>query len=217
MDHSAHKDLTHLHAWELLPWVVNGTASVSARAQVDEHLRHCGACREELAYQKRLHAALNAGADAAGPNVDVGLADLSRRLDAPRAVPRSRLAALCYGLAALLVLETGSLAIFGAQMNDSRSATYRTLSQREGAQERATIRLVVDAAMPIGRLQALLVPLGLQILAGPGENGVYSLGPTSPAVSERGGKVDVNRQIGALRAASDVRFVEPIIAVSNGP
>jgi len=69
---------------------------------------------------------------------------------------------------------------------------------------------VVDAKMQVGQLQALLVPLHLQIVGGPSENGVYSLGPASAPG-------DVENQVGALRAAPDVRFVEPVARGSDAP
>lgn len=215
MNHSSHDDLAHLRVWELLPWVANGTATAHERALVSEHMRDCDACRTELVYQKRLHAVMNAQADAIGPDIEAGLANLSRRIDRRQAAPRSRVAMLCYGLAALLAIETGGIAVFGALRGD-RPVTYRTLSQSDGTPTHATIRLVVDPAMPVGRLQALLVPLGLQIMGGPGENGVYSVGAASHTASQAAGNAGVNRQIEMLRAATGVRFVEPVASVGDG-
>ncbi|TKC91499.1 hypothetical protein FAZ69_03310 [Trinickia terrae] len=205
---------THLHAWEMLPWLVNGTLPEAERAQVEAHLAGCESCREELARQRGLFSQMNAK-EIEGPSADQGVARLLLQIDerprqaAPAAsgarAPRNRWAAIAYGLAALLVLETGGVAVLSSQSDagSHASAVYRTLSLPDSTASRATIRLVVDPAMTAGGLQALLVPLHLQIVAGPTENGVYSLGPAA----KRG---DVERQIGELRAASGVRFVEPV-------
>lgn len=72
-----------------------------------------------------------------------------------------------------------------------------------GSAGRATIRLVVDPSMTVGRLQSLLVPLHLEIVGGASENGVYSLAPVS-------GGSDKATQVATLRATPGVRFVEPV-------
>lgn len=208
----------HLHASELLPWLVNGTLSSAERVHVEAHLSGCQSCRDELARQRSLHAEMTAR-EVEGPLPEAGLARLLQRVDeagrqTPRAAaaPRGRetsrthWAKIAYGLAAMLLLETGGLAVLSTQSEvGDHAAAYRTLSTPDASMSRATIRLVVDASMPAGRLQSLLVPLHLQIVAGPTENGVYSIGP----VSSRG---DIDRQVDALRAASGVRFVEPVSA-----
>ena len=52
--------LSHQQTWELIPWVVNDSASPAERAQVEEHLRTCADCRDEHAFQIRLQAGMNA-------------------------------------------------------------------------------------------------------------------------------------------------------------
>ena len=208
----------HLQAWELLPWLVNGTVSECERSHVEAHLRDCKSCRDEFARQHAVHLQMNTDVPA-GPPVERGIERLLQQLDgqtepapraaanarwAPRAVGNSRWAIFTYGLAALVVLETTGLALLGAKSGgaDSAAPVYHTLStpERTGF---ATIRLVVDSTMQAGQLQSLLMPLHLQIVGGPSENGVYSLGPASTPG-------DVERQVSALRAARGVRFVEPV-------
>ena len=38
--------MNHKHAWELIPWYVNGTVSDSKRDSLQFHLEHCSQCRE---------------------------------------------------------------------------------------------------------------------------------------------------------------------------
>ena len=212
MNMSGKGELAHLHAWELLPWIVNGRASEADERLVGAHVRDCEQCRDELAAQRRLHAAMTPHEHAGDLDIERGLARLWERFDeaeapaargAASAPRRSPMAALAAGLAVLALLEAGGLAMLGIQHDDAGApANYRTLSEPAAA-TRATIRLVADPAMPVGRLQALLAPLHLQIVGGPGENGVYSLAPTA-------GHADVAAQLSALRAAPQVRFAEPV-------
>lgn len=218
---STHGDPTHLRVWALLPSVVNGTASADERSDVERHLSGCPACREELAFQQRLYTAMTASRATVGPDLEAGLERLLERIGqhpgaqspprARRGAQRWSASALAYGLAALLVLGAGGTALFRSGLGDAvRPAAYRTLSSGSPGLEqprapRATIRLVVDDTMPIGRLQALLTSLGLQIVGGPGANGIYSLAPAAGA-----GTANLDRQIDTLRAAPGVRFAEPI-------
>lgn len=206
---------THLRVWDSLPWVVNGTAADSVRREVDEHLRECVHCREELVRQRRVHAGMNAGNDVELP-IERGLDRLMRKVDAREqpAVPhvaaggaaRSRWAWVACGLAAMVLLEAGGFLALGVS---HRGAAYRTLSSPDAGLPQASIRLVVDASMTVGQLQALLVPRNLQIVGGPNEDGVYSVGAL-------GRGHDIEKDVAALRAAPGVRFVEPVDAARNG-
>ena len=209
-------DRDHLNAWEQLPWLVNGTASEAQRSALGAHIATCDQCREELDRQRSIHRAMN-DAQRAGPPVERGLARLQRRIEASasegglrsgrHAAPRSRWAVIAYGLAAVVLLETGGLAMLSTQLGiGSKRAepAYRTLSSPAPTGSRGTIRLVVDSRMTVGDLQALLVPLNLQIVAGPGEHGIYTIGPAGP------GSDNPEQQIETLRAAHGVRFAEPI-------
>jgi hypothetical protein len=110
----------------------------------------------------------------------------------------------------IALLEAGRLAMLGIRHGDAGAPpNYRTLSEPNAAVTGATIPLVADAVMPVGQLQTLLAPLHLQIVGGPGENGVYSLAPTA-------GHLDVAAQLSALRAAPHVRFAEPVGDADGG-
>jgi hypothetical protein len=216
MNKFTHDDRVHLRVWELLPWVVNQSASASEQAEVDEHLQHCEACRAELALQRDLSASINARGALVSPDVEAGFARLSARIDAPQRAPRPRLLAVAYGLAALVLLQSGGLAVLGMKLGGGDTATYRTLSSPARMADQATIRLVVDPATSVGQLQGLLAPLGLQIVAGPSDSGVYSLGSRAAESGRPALSADIRRQIEALRAAPEVRFVEPVAGAGEG-
>jgi hypothetical protein len=216
MNESTYDDRIHLRIWQLIPWVVNQTASVSEQAEVESHLHHCEICRSELALQQDWKNSLNVSEGAVYPDVEAGLSRLSQRIDTPRPVSRPRLLAVAYGLGALVLLQSGVLTVLGMKMGASDTPSYRTLSAAENASMGATIRLVIDPAASVGQLQALLAPLNLQIVAGPSDSGVYSLGPR--ALEQGGGSphADIKRQIDALRAAPVVRFAEPVVQNREG-
>src|SRR5437879_11917134 len=48
----------HEEAWLLLPWLANGRLSQAQRAMVEEHVRLCPACTQELASQRLICRAL---------------------------------------------------------------------------------------------------------------------------------------------------------------
>ncbi|GAA0709424.1 zf-HC2 domain-containing protein [Dokdonella soli] len=52
------QDLSHRSTWDLIPLVVNGSASEIERQHVDEHLRVCAGCRDEFAFQTQLHTGM---------------------------------------------------------------------------------------------------------------------------------------------------------------
>ncbi|WP_206956619.1 zf-HC2 domain-containing protein [Trinickia acidisoli] len=206
---------THLRVWDLLPWIVNGTASDAVRRDVEEHVRECVPCREELVRQRRVHAAMNVAVDVDLP-VERGLDRLMQKVQAEErqgaryaragGAARSRWAWAACGLAAMVLLEAGGLVALGTS---PRSPAYRTLSSSDARLPQASIRLVVDSSMTVGKLQALLAPLNLQIVGGPNEDGVYSLGTLGP-------RHDTEKIVAALRAAPGVRFAEPVDVARSG-
>ena len=48
----------HRRTWDLIPWVVNGSAAPADRQLVEEHLATCADCRDELAFQSLIHAGM---------------------------------------------------------------------------------------------------------------------------------------------------------------
>ncbi len=216
----------HRQTWDLIPWVVNGRASPEDRASVEAHLRSCRDCREEFAFQRRLHAAMNQDS-AVGCDPAPDLRRLWARIDAaPPAtikdvattatatMPRRRKNALAWALAAAVLVETIALAIL-AQAQWQRAAPaarYRTLSAPAAVAQGATIRAVMAPTLTLGELQALLLRLRLQIVDGPSEAGVYSLAPASA-----GGEAANAQVLAQLRADPAVRFAEPLARDSGQP
>jgi hypothetical protein len=208
----------HLRIWDMLPWIVNGTASESVRREVQAHLRVCARCCEELAHQRHVHTAMNAGSE---PDLAVerGLARLMRQVEAQEQQAardagagggriHRRWSWIAWGLAAVVLVEAGGLVALSTSGRNA-SPSYHSAPSSSAASPQASIRLVVDATMTAGKLQSLLLPLELQIVGGPNEDGVYLLHGV-------GGGRDVESAVTALRAAPGVRFVEPVGTARGG-
>jgi anti-sigma factor RsiW len=194
----------HRHAWELIPWVINGRASAEERALVDAHLKDCADCRGELAFQRELQQGIT---DAPEPALDAraGLDRLSRRIDAAAGgepvSPRS--AKLVRWLAVAVVIEAIGLALLSTDVVfNARSAPYQTLTSSAPTASGASVRAVFAPQVPQSELQGLLQRNGLQIVAGPSEAGVYSL-----AIASNASAAEI---LAALRADPRVLFAEPV-------
>jgi hypothetical protein len=81
---------------------------------------------------------------------------------------------------------------------------YRTLGADAEVPRHATIRAVLDPALSLGDLQAMLAELRLQIVAGPSAAGVFSLAPEANAPS-----ASTAQTVSKLRSRTGVRFAEP--------
>ncbi len=62
----------HRQAWDLIPWIVNGTADAPDRAAIETHLSQCEQCREELQFQRTLRATMTAEPTVTASEVDAG-------------------------------------------------------------------------------------------------------------------------------------------------
>ena len=70
-------NLAHRQTWNLIPWVVNGSATPAERQIAETHLAECVDCRDELAFQSLLHAGM--AMDARALN-DGGLAAIANSI-----------------------------------------------------------------------------------------------------------------------------------------
>jgi hypothetical protein len=211
----------HRRAWDLIPWVVNGRASGEERRVVEQHLTECADCREEHAFQSRLHTAMHCEAQpGAQAQADVqaaaSLQELWQRIDGARSpVPplrRRQAGGLARGLLAAVLIEAVGIAALGAALWNREAPPdpgqrYVTLSAAAAAPARATIRAVLAPTLTLGEVQALLGQTRLQIVAGPSEAGVYSLAPLAAGADSA-----VQPTLAQLRSHPGVRFAEPVDA-----
>lgn len=219
----------HAQVWELLPWMVNGTASEEQRVLVDGHLLQCADCRAELQSQQRLKKAV-LQAPIPGVDAEAGLERLLGRVADPApsdsllqsqplpSAPRrgSRLAPV---LAAAVVIQAVGLGLLSLHLfngdRDADRASFRTLSQSPPAPLAATLRVLPDAGMSLADWHALLQAQGLRVVEGPNAMGAYALAPLAPAAgaADAGSVAGIqqrNEQLVRLRATPGIQLAEPL-------
>lgn len=197
----------------LLPWYVNETLGERDRERVDAHLGVCASCREDLAAQQRICAAIEAR-----PALDympvASLKRLQARLDAqadsaaapglPRQPAAHRLPWRGWMAASIAVMAV-AVALLAADRWEQIEArltqpTYRTVTTSAPRPRGEVIRAVFSPAITLVELQTILDEAQLRIVSGPTEAGVYSLASTST--------LPVSASLALLRQHSTVRFAE---------
>jgi hypothetical protein len=211
---------SHRQTWDLIPWVVNGTATDSERAAVQTHLERCADCRQELEFQQGLQATIAAQSSVEGDVRDSWRRLRSRLEPTERGEPalrvpgrraRSGRGTQMPWLVAAMVVQAIGLAALGAALwsrplHDAPIAgAYRTLSAAESPQPSATIRVVFAAEVTVAQMQSMLAAARLQVLAGPSDVGVWTLGPARDS-----NRAATQAAVQELRTSPEVRFAEAI-------
>ncbi|HEU4665256.1 MAG TPA: zf-HC2 domain-containing protein [Dokdonella sp.] len=203
----------HRRTWDLIPWLINGTASATDRALAESHLAVCADCRDEYAFQSRVHAGIDVDADVADeakPAFDRLLA----RIDAEQAheTGGARPRRLLRALAATVAIQAIGLAALATWAIERHRAddlpAYRTLSAPEALPVGASLRFVPSPELNVGQLQRLLGEHGLHIVGTNDVGTIYTLAPVAP------GRIDPDA-LARLRAAPGVLLVEPIADTTN--
>lgn len=182
----------HREAWDLLPWMINGTLTQPQLRRIEQHLEECERCRKECDSQRALRAQL-CNNEVVLETPHAALRKLMLRIDqdmaAAVAPPEPRKSRRNQWLAAAVVIQAVGLIALGGfmswKLNDLRQAPrYMTLSSapvvtREGP----VARVVFATAAPAGEIAALLHSFDAQIVAGPTDAGVYTVSlPKAPSV-----------------------------------
>ncbi|MFI4868084.1 MAG: zf-HC2 domain-containing protein [Steroidobacterales bacterium] len=214
---------THRQAWDLIPWIVNGSAPESEQRTVQAHLESCADCRAELEFQRQLQAAM---AQDSTPDSDVrgawerlrsrldGAVEPEAQVGAVQRRARGSGVAWMPWLVAAMVVQAIGLGALGAAWWSRPSApasltapaaVYRTLSATEAAAPPATIRVVFAPDVTIAQLQAMLAAARLQVRSGPSDVGVWTLGP-----ARNSDRAATEAALHELRGNSEVRFAEAL-------
>lgn len=200
----------HRRAWDLIPWVVAGSASPAEQALVHTHAATCADCRDELAFHRGVRAGMLDAppADAADDaRAGAALQRLWARVDAPEAAPSSRRwPRWGVAAAAVIALQALGLATLGGMLWERPRAVYQTLSQPAPASA-ATIRFVPAPAMLQAELQALLARHRLQVVEVGADAAHYGLAPLPGAAD---GGPDATQRLARLRAEPGVLLAEPV-------
>ncbi len=224
MTHSDHMGPLGAHGecWNMLPWIANESAAAKDVARVEAHLRDCPECQQELEFQRELRSAIRAE-DAVVLAPQTSLQKLMQRIDTvedindePEATPAgvvampqrkpvlwSRwlpIAAAVQGIAII-----GLLGAMWMQSADTLTAPrYETRSASKAIGHRPVIRVVFTGDASLDDMSRVLRSVDAQIIAGPSEAGVYTLGAARFAKES-----SVDQALEQLRADSHVRFAEP--------
>jgi hypothetical protein len=197
-------DPAHQHAFELLPWLVNGALAGTVRDAVEEHARSCIACRRELKMQQRLHAAMRARRTA-DVSAEAGFDRLNRELDdatyARRFWPKRYAAVAPFAVAAAASVAVLAILLWFTPLPVLDSGHYTTLATPPMTTD-PLIDIVFAEDTTAAQMQALLDDIGGEIVAGPSELGRYSVRlPVSRADDARFGEL-----LDVLAADARVRF-----------
>ena len=172
--------ITHSRAFELLPWLVNGSLGAVERDAVEQHVRSCLSCHRELKEQQRLRTALRAQ-PAVHISPQTGFEKLVRALEgqpilAARPAARPFDAFLRFAaVAAAALLVVGGLLWLAPAGHDTRGdAAYETLaSGRQAA--RGELDVVFVQSITAAQMQGLLEEIDGSIAAGPTDAGRYRI------------------------------------------
>lgn len=206
--------MNHKHAWDLIPWYVNGTVADSKRDDLLLHLEQCALCRDEVQAQRALLQAMKTP-QSVQSMPHASLQKLMTRIDAEPAPPQpappqpapARPPRALRWLTAAVVLQAVMLGALATLLlrgpRAELAAPYQTVSSPAPAGGGASVRAVFSPTMTLGELQALLERAHLRIVNGPTPEGVYTLATSSSAD-------DPKQALLTLRAHPAARFAEPI-------
>lgn len=205
----------HHEVAALIPWYVNATLGDRDRQRVESHSAICAVCRDDLAVQRRIYAAIDSQ-----PALDympvASLKRLQTRLDALQAesaaapLPLAKqgirstgpwrhwMAASVAGVAvAVGLLAAAHWLQFDARLTQPN---YQTVTNSTPRPQGEAIRAVFAPTLTLVELQTILDEAQLRIVSGPTEAGVYSLASNST--------LTVRASLMLLRRHSTVRFAE---------
>lgn len=200
-----HRSAEHRQAWDLIPWVLNGTASEAEQALVHAHLRDCADCRTEYEFEQRLQRGM--ALDDGPPAMDAERGLRRFWADVPAAnvpvAPPARRPLQRWLVAALLVQAVG-LATLGTLLGLRGGDDYQVLSRPEALPAAATIRIAPAPGLQVGELRALLARSDLQIVQTSSDASHMALAPAP------GARFDRAQVIARLRAEPGILLAEPI-------
>lgn len=222
----------HGECWNLLPWIANESAAPKDVARVEAHLNGCEECQKELEFQRQLRNAIRSE-EAIVLAPQTSLQKLIQRIDGvEEAMTECAAAQATQAVSAevvsltrreparwlLIAAAVQGIAITGlltALWFQSREALteprFTTLTTQAAVARGPVIRVVFADSAALDEVNQVLRSIDAQIVAGPSEAGVYTLGLA--ADSSHGSNLD--QAIARLRADGRVMFAEPAVATDS--
>ncbi|HXY75563.1 MAG TPA: zf-HC2 domain-containing protein [Steroidobacteraceae bacterium] len=222
---SSHDVYAHAESWLLLPWLANGRLAASERVRVEEHVRACAACTEEVATQRRLCEALNEPERvtyAPGPS----FRKLLERIDGERAAPERPERVPTRPLAARVLVSSAwrppglawaasfvlAFALAGSTLMLYTWSQPRYVTHTDTASTApGVLHIAFQRSLSIDELAQLLDGAGARVVEGPGSTGIFGVTPVNADASRPGDVTPQMRALAArLRADARVRWIEPL-------
>lgn len=209
------QSITHSRAFELLPWLVNGSLGAEERDLVEQHVRSCLACHRELKEQQRLRAALRAQ-PVVHLSPQTNFDKLARSLDGPPVLgvsPARRFTQLVRfaAAAAVAVTAVGAVLWLSPTRLDT-SGDYRTLANGHEA-SRGELDIVFGQSVTQAEMQSVLEQIGAKIEGGPSGVGRYRVRLEHPIASN----VELDALVAKLSKDPRVRFAARALTEEAGP
>ena len=172
--------ITHYRAFELLPWLANGSLSAAEREAVEQHVRNCLSCHRELKEQQRLRIAVRAQ-PTIHLSAQTGYERLARELggdpllqEPRRARPLDRFVRVATVAAAGLAIVAMLLWVVPSPRGARSDNAYETLATDE-THAAGDVDVVFVHSVTAAEMQALLAEIDGSIAGGPSEAGRYTI------------------------------------------
>jgi hypothetical protein len=198
--------ITHSRAFELLPWLANGSLSAAEREAVEQHVRNCLSCHRELKEQQRLRIAMRSQ-PTVHLSAQTGYERLTRALgesSSLRQQPRraiDRFIRLGTVAAAGLAVVAMLLWVVPAPRGARDGNTYETLATPE-THARGDVDVVFVHTITAAEIQALLAQIDGSIAGGPTEAGRYTIRLDDESVTD----AQLDALVARLAADPRIRF-----------
>lgn len=211
---NARNPMPHEVAIELLPWLINDALSSDERDKVLDHAQSCVICRRETTELEHLRESVKRVFSPV-PIPAPDMRNINARIDA--LIRRQNLGRRWLSWIAeffvspwriAFVTQTVLLVVLGIAMlwPTTRHAEFITLTQSQDLADGHYLRVVFGPDLTHARLGALLDDLGLSIVDGPSERGVYTLATENPmTVAER------DAALTNLSNHPSVLFAQPVV------
>lgn len=209
--------ITHDRAFELLPWLVNGSLAAAERDLVERHVRSCLSCHRELKEQQRLRAALRSQ-PALHISAQSGFDRLTRELGGT-ALPGARRPQPLAAVTRFAVVGAAGVVLLGvllwlAPERDigSDAPTFATLATQPAGAAPA-IDLIFVQSVTAAQMQQLLEDIDGSIAAGPSDLGRYTVRLDHVST----GSMQIDALIARLQKDPRVRFASRSLAAERQP
>ncbi len=230
----------HEEAWLSLPWLANGRLSLAEREKIEQHVRGCTACRDELAFQRllcnvltepdrvtyapgtsfrKLMDRIDGAAHPARktPERDKApVTPLHSQADKPISLSTWRPPGLAWAASFILAIGLGGIV---TTMYRSSEPLYKTHTDAARTTENV-LHISFDRSVTVGEAEAALRSSGARVVEGPDSSGIFGVTPDSlahgTATPERVSE-EMRGLSARLHADPRVRWVEPQVSTSREP